>query len=93
MNMLSNLQAMRNVFSVYLFVLIFTFPAAASAQTDMQAVGRFSIDRTEVSIGQFRKFVEATKTVTAAERAGGGSTHQLQRGTVFLSMGWQAFAN
>jgi formylglycine-generating enzyme len=76
MRMLSNLQSMSNVFSVYLFVLMFTFPTAASAQTDMQAVGRFSIDRTEVSIGQFRKFVEATKAVTASERAGGGSTYE-----------------
>jgi formylglycine-generating enzyme required for sulfatase activity len=50
---------------------------AASAQDDgMQPVGRFAIDRTEVTIGQFRRFVDATGTVTAAERAGGGSTYE-----------------
>ena len=42
----------------------------------MQLIGRFEIDRTEVSIGQFQQFVDVTKTVTAAERAGGGSTYE-----------------
>jgi sulfatase modifying factor 1 len=42
----------------------------------MQPVGRFEIDRTEVTIGQFRAFVQATGTVTAAERAGGGQTYE-----------------
>jgi formylglycine-generating enzyme required for sulfatase activity len=53
--------------------------ALAQAQTptaSMQPVGRFEIDRTEVSVGQFRAFAEATGTVTAAERAGGGSTYE-----------------
>jgi formylglycine-generating enzyme len=43
---------------------------------DTQPVGRFEIDRTEVTVGQFRRFVQATGTVTAAERAGGGSTYE-----------------
>ena len=42
----------------------------------MQAVGDFEIDRTETTIGEFRRFVDATGTVTAAERAGGGSTYE-----------------
>jgi len=42
----------------------------------MQPVGRFEIDRTEVTIGQFRAFTQATGTVTAAERAGGGQTYE-----------------
>lgn len=46
------------------------------AQTDMQLVGAFSIDRSEVTVGQFRRFVDATGTVTAAEQAGGGSTYE-----------------
>lgn len=51
--------------------------AAARAQdTAMQTIGRFEIDRTEVSVGQFRAFVDATGLVTAAERAGGGSTYE-----------------
>lgn len=43
---------------------------------DMQSMGRFEIDRTEVTIGDFRRFVDATGLVTAAERAGGGSTYE-----------------
>lgn len=48
----------------------------ADAQTGMQSMPRFEIDRTEVTIGEFHKFVDATKMVTAAERAGGGSTYE-----------------
>ena len=47
----------------------------AQAQ-DLQRLPRFDIDRTEVTIGQFRAFVRATGTVTAAERAGGGKTFE-----------------
>ena len=42
----------------------------------MQPIGRFEIDRTEVTIGQFRRFVQATGWQTQAERAGGGSTYE-----------------
>lgn len=42
----------------------------------MQAIDRFAIDRTEVSIGAFRRFVQATGLVTQAERNGGGSTYE-----------------
>jgi formylglycine-generating enzyme required for sulfatase activity len=35
-------------------------------------IGTFAIDRTEVTIGQFRSFVAATARKTAAERDGGG---------------------
>lgn len=64
------------------FTLLFIAPClamtltAAHAQHDMQPVGRFEIDRTEVTIGQFRQFVNATKTITQAEAAGGGSTFE-----------------
>jgi len=44
-------------------------PAAAH---DMQRVDGFEIDRHEVTIGQFRRFAEATGLATAAEKAGGG---------------------
>jgi sulfatase modifying factor 1 len=47
----------------------------AAARADMQRVGGFEIDRTEVTIAAFRKFVEATGMVTAAERAGGGEVY------------------
>ncbi len=42
----------------------------------MQPMGRFDIDRTEVTVAQFRAFVDATGLVTRAERAGGGSTYE-----------------
>jgi formylglycine-generating enzyme required for sulfatase activity len=50
-------------------------PVAAPAKQathDMQAVDGFRIDRIEVTIGQFRRFVAATGVTTAAEKAGGG---------------------
>jgi sulfatase modifying factor 1 len=46
--------------------------AAADNSGDMQAIGTFSIDRTEVTIGQFARFTGATGLVTEAERSGGG---------------------
>jgi formylglycine-generating enzyme required for sulfatase activity len=38
----------------------------------MQRVDGFEIDRHEVTIGQFRRFAEATGLATTAEKAGGG---------------------
>ncbi|HYF18646.1 MAG TPA: formylglycine-generating enzyme family protein [Ramlibacter sp.] len=65
---------MRRMPAVVAFACLFAvLPAAAQ---EMQPVGRFEIDRTEVTVGQFRRFVQATRTVTAAERAGGGSTYE-----------------
>jgi hypothetical protein len=49
---------------------------AAHADGDMQPIGRFAIDRTEVSVGAFRRFVAATGMVTTAERQGGGSVFE-----------------
>ena len=48
----------------------------AQADMGMQSLERFDIDRTEVTIGQFRAFVRATGTLTQAERAGGGQTYE-----------------
>lgn len=50
--------------------------AAATPSTDMQAVGRFEIDRTEVTIGAFRAFVQATGMRTKAEREGGSLIYE-----------------
>ena len=57
------------------FILALALVPAASARADMQRVGAFEIDRTEVTIGEFRKFVQATGTETAAEQAGGGEVY------------------
>ena len=50
--------------------------SANPATRDMQPVGAFLIDRTEVTVGQFRAFAEATGTVTRAEREGGGQVYE-----------------
>lgn len=49
-------------------------PAAMTADVSdqMQVISNFSIDRAEVTIGQFARFVSATGTVTKAEHEGGG---------------------
>ncbi len=48
----------------------------AAHAADMQPIGGFSIDRTEVTVGQFARFVAATGTVTKAERDGGGLVYE-----------------
>jgi formylglycine-generating enzyme required for sulfatase activity len=44
---------------------------ATVAASDMQRITGFEIDRTEVTVGAFRRFVDATGLVTVAEREGG----------------------
>ena len=39
-------------------------------------VGRFEIARTETTVGQFRRFAQATGWVTPAEKAGGGQVYE-----------------
>nr|WP_315226745.1 SUMF1/EgtB/PvdO family nonheme iron enzyme [uncultured Limnohabitans sp.] len=49
------------------------FVAAAHAQaSDRVALPGFALDRTEVTIGQFERYVRATGSVTRAEKEGGG---------------------
>lgn len=45
---------------------------ACAAPDSAQKLDGFAIDRTETTIGEFRKFKDAQALVTAAERAGGG---------------------
>lgn len=52
-----------------LLVVASLIPAEAS---ERERMGRFAIDRNEVTIGQFRAFAKAADLVTAAEREGGG---------------------
>jgi sulfatase modifying factor 1 len=52
------------------------FSMARAANDDMQPIRGFSMDRSEVSIAQFARYVQATGVVTTAERAGGGSTYE-----------------
>jgi formylglycine-generating enzyme len=44
--------------------------------TDMQSIRGFLIDTKEVSIEQFARYAQATGILTAAEKAGGGSTYE-----------------
>jgi len=53
-------------------LLLWATGARAGHIGEMQQVGSLKIDRTEVTIGQFRRFVTATRMVTTAERLGGG---------------------
>jgi formylglycine-generating enzyme len=46
------------------------------AGIDWQLVGDFEIARTETTVGQFRRFVEATPMRTRAERNGGGEVYE-----------------
>jgi len=65
------MNAVRNI----LHAVLLTVPPAAVAADDLQAIGRFAVDRTEVTIGAFARFVEATGTKTRAEREGGGHVY------------------
>jgi len=53
-----------------------TFAHADVSRIDWQAVGNFSIARTETTVAQFRRFAEATDTQTRAEREGGGQVFE-----------------
>ena len=66
---------MRHAFIPLLICLACT-PWAHAQIDDMQPIRGFAIDRTEVSIAQFARYVQATGTVTTAEKAGGGSTYE-----------------
>ncbi len=50
--------------------------AAPTAGIDWQPVGDFAIARTETTVGQFRRFADATGLVTQAEQRGGGEVYE-----------------
>lgn len=49
---------------------------AAEPQIDWQPLGALAVARTETTVGHFRRFVQATSTVTQAERRGGGEVYE-----------------
>lgn len=54
-------------------VLLLAVTSADAQAVDRVAIDdRFEIDRTEVTLGEFREFAHLQKLVTAAEREGGG---------------------
>ena len=54
-------------------LILLSTPALA----DMQIIDGFAIDRTEVTIGQFRSFAVKTNLITKAEQKGGGLVYEL----------------
>ncbi len=50
--------------------------AANPAEIDWQRVGGFEIARTETTIGQFRRYAQAQRVQTWAERNGGGQVYE-----------------
>ena len=59
-----------------LLALPFATAIATAVAADMQTMGRFAIDRTEVTVGDFRAFVKATGLRTRAEQQGGGAVYE-----------------
>ncbi|WP_126976175.1 formylglycine-generating enzyme family protein [Frigidibacter oleivorans] len=47
--------------------------AGAQATPDRVVLGQVALDRTEVTVGRFAAFVDATSLLTTAERSGGGN--------------------
>jgi sulfatase modifying factor 1 len=68
---------------------LLSLSAAAGPVGEMQRIGAFSIDRTEVTVGQFRRFVQGTGLRTKAERDGGGLVYgagwERKRGWTWLA--------
>ncbi len=61
-----------------IFFILAAAPSLIShaSGADMQPIRGFEIDRTEFTVGAFRRYVEATGAKTRAERAGGGSVYE-----------------
>ena len=58
--------------AAFIAVMIVTIAPSLSQPPERVRIGSFALDRTEVTIGQFRAFARATNLTTAAEREGGG---------------------
>ena len=58
-----------------LFVVPLSAQPVASG-VEWQRISNFSIARTETTVAQFRRFVDASNTVTQAERDGGGQVYE-----------------
>jgi len=64
----------------FFFISMFSIAALSlmshASGADMQGIRGYEIERTEVTVGAFRKFVEATGRRTRTERDGGGSVYE-----------------
>ena len=61
-----------NLLAFFLATVISLWPIGRAIGAGMQEIDGFSIDRTEVSVGEFRQFVKDTGFITKAEKTGGG---------------------
>lgn len=59
--------------------VVFGVQAQGMDRVRLDGLGGWSIDRTEVTIAQFRRFVQETGTITRAEREGGGFEYSTLR--------------
>ena len=59
-----------------LLTAVWLLGTVTSVAADMQPISHFSIDRTEVTVGEYARFVEASGYVTKAERDGGGLVYE-----------------
>lgn len=64
------------LFASLSFACLSAVVAAPATGIDWQRVGTFDIARTETTVAQFRAFVQATGSVTQAERRGGGQVYE-----------------
>jgi sulfatase modifying factor 1 len=64
---------MKRPAQVVVFLALFSQGSVAQG---MMPVGGFEVDRTEVTVGAFREFADATGLITAAEQAGGGEVYE-----------------
>ena len=58
----------------FLIIILVMCSPTSNASSDMQAINRFLIDYTEISIAEFH-FASATEFVSQAERASGGEVY------------------
>ena len=65
---------------IFLNLIVFLLPSSLLASPAMQLIDGFLIDKTEVTVGQFKKFVDSTGYTTSAEKNGGG---------LIYNMGWK----
>ena len=72
------MNALLCIFAKRLFLVLplLAVLAPVARADDMQALDTFAIDRTEVSVGQFRAFVQESGLVTEAEKRGGGLVYE-----------------
>jgi sulfatase modifying factor 1 len=67
---------LRNLFMAICCAVVSGAAASAGPIGEMQRLEKIEIDRTEVTVGQFRRYVTSTGAVTSAERAGGGLVYE-----------------